>query len=74
MKCHKHPFMAATRVLKKDGEEFWLCPDCAWRALKAGEWLWCPEDGSTIGLDDEDNLLELVKGKPVPVRMREVEE
>ena len=54
MKCMKHPWQEATRILEKDGQRFALCSECAWKALLNGERLLCPENGAHVHLDDHE--------------------
>ena len=61
-KCMKHPWMLATRALERGGDRFWMCADCAWAALKAGERLLCPETGQHVRLDGDDKPVFDEKG------------
>ena len=40
MKCLKHEWMFATRILIKNGEKYPMCADCAWSAYEKGETLY----------------------------------
>ena len=54
MKCIKHPWMEATRILEKEGQRYTLCAACAWKAMKNGERLLCPESGKHGHLDENE--------------------
>ncbi len=58
MKCLKHPWMIATRILKKSGQDYPMCADCSWKALKDGEALFCPENGNTIRLGENEEIFK----------------
>jgi len=51
-RCMKHPEAEATRTVELGGDTYFLCADCAWKALLDGYTLKCLDDGRRVHLDE----------------------